>query len=37
MSDEEFLENYDADNASHEEQIRLLNILLNMPDEEDDL
>lgn len=37
MTDEEFLANYNPDTASHEELIQLINILLNMPDEEDDL
>lgn len=34
MSDEEFLETDDPDIATKEEKIRLINILLNMPDED---
>lgn len=34
MSDEEFLASYNSDNATKEEELRLINILLNMPDED---
>ena len=34
MSDEEFLANYNSDTATKEEELRLINILLNMPDED---
>lgn len=33
MSDEEFLASYNSDTATKEEELRLINILLNMPDE----
>lgn len=35
MSDEEFLASYNSDTATKEEELRLINILLNMPDEDD--
>ena len=35
MSDEEFLASYNSDTATNEEELRLINILLNMPDEDD--
>ena len=34
MSDEEFLASYNSDTATKEEELRLINILLNMPDED---
>lgn len=34
MSDEEFLASYNFDTATKEEELRLINILLNMPDED---
>ena len=35
MSDEEFLASYNSDTETKEEELRLINILLNMPEEDD--
>ena len=34
MTDEEFIKNFEHNTATEEEHLKLINILLNMPDEE---
>lgn len=34
MTDKEYIENFNAETATVEDQIKFINILLNMPDEE---
>ena len=34
MTDEEFIKNFEHNTATKEEHLKLINILLNMPDEE---